>query len=79
MPIDGTGPGNIFRGGGVLGGNILKSRFLHYSFPPLISSFPSFSLSLSCGFCLDWVLDDRDLLGCRERLMKRMTLLIVIF
>ena len=48
-------------------------------FPPLFSPSPSFSLSLSYGFCLDWVLADRDLLRCRERLMYRMTLLIVIF
>ena len=37
-PIDGTRPGNIFGGGGVFRGNIFKSRFLHYSFPPLASS-----------------------------------------
>ena len=54
---------------GVLRGNIFKSLFLYYSFPPLLSPFPSFSLSLSCGFCPDWVLADLDLLGCRERLM----------
>ena len=68
LPIDGTGLGNIFGGGGALRGNIFKSRFLHYSFPPLFSPSPSFSLSLSCGFCLDWVVADHDLLRCRERL-----------
>ena len=59
--------------------NIFKSRFLHYSFPPIFSPSPSFSLSFSCGFFLDWALADRDLLGCREQIMKRTTLLIVIF
>ena len=58
----------------MLRGNIFKSRFLYYTFPPLFSPSPSFSLSLSssfslspsfsfslslsCGFCLDWVLAD---------------------
>ena len=69
LPIDGTGSGNAFGGGGMLRGNIFKSRFLHYSSPPLFSLYLSFSLSLSCGFCLDWVLTDRDLMGCRELLM----------
>ena len=62
VPIDETGLENIFRGGGALRGNNFKSRFLHYSFPPLFSPYLSFSLSLSYGFCLDWVLVDRDLL-----------------
>ena len=53
-------------------GKTFKSRFLHYSRPPLFSPYPPFSLSpllslslspslslsLSCGFCLDWVLAD---------------------
>ena len=50
----------------------------------IIPFLPSFLLllpflSLSCGFCLDWALANRDLLGCREQMMKRTTLLIVIF
>ena len=36
----------------------------HYTSSPLFSPYPSFSLSpspslsISCGFCLDWVLTD---------------------
>ena len=67
--IEGIGPGNIFGGGGTLRGSNFKSHFLHYSFPPLFSPSPSFSLSLSYDFCLDLVLADRDLMRCRERLM----------
>ena len=63
LPIDGTGPGNIFGGGSALRGNIFKSHFVHYSFPPIFSPSPSFYLSLSCGFCLDRA--DRDLLRRR--------------
>ena len=56
----------------MLRGIIFKSRFLHYTSPPIFSSFPSFSLSphlffslsssfsfsLSHGLCLDRVLAD---------------------
>ena len=69
LPIDGNGPRNIFGGGGALRGNIFESCFLYYSFPPLFSPSLSFSLSLSYGFFLDWVLADRNLLRCRGRLM----------
>ena len=50
QPIDGTRLGKVFRGGGTLRGNVFKSRLLHYFFS--LSSI--FSLSLSCGFFLDW-------------------------
>ena len=50
----------------------------------IIPFLPSFLLlflflTLSYGFRLDWVLADRDLLRCRERLTLRTILLIVIF
>ena len=49
---DGTGLGNVFRGGGMLSMETFKSRFLHYSCPPLLSPYPPFSLSFSPSFSL---------------------------
>ena len=43
-----------------------KARSFCYTSPHLFSPSPYFSLSLSCGFRLDWLLADRDLLRCRE-------------
>ena len=52
LPIDGTGPGNIFGGGGMLRGDIFKSCFLHYTCPLFFSSSTSFPLSPSPLFPL---------------------------
>ena len=65
MPIDGTVLGNVFGGAECFKGKTFKSRFLCPFFFPLsyflylsLSLAPSLFLSLSCGFCLDWVLAD---------------------